>query len=226
VSTLEGALHDPKGLDVGELLRLRAAHGDGVVGQYPGAERIPRDSLFTLPVDVLAPCGAQWSIHAKNADAVACRVLCPGANCVVHPEIRTAFEARSDVLAVPDFVANCGSVLDGNLPGSRATNERLLRQQYGTMVRKLVAASARRGIPVGALARRTAETTIRQAESDPRAARARERRFEWATWLADRPLAPARAGDLVARRLASAWTPTIAEDVRPSESAHPIEAAR
>jgi glutamate dehydrogenase (NAD(P)+) len=209
VSTLEGAIHQAGGLDAGQLLRLRVSHGDAAVRHYAGATAIAPADLLTLPVDVLSPCGSLWSIRAETVGAVACRVLSPGANCVVHPAAREAFAARRDVIAIPDFVANCGSVLDGNLPGGRTLNDRLVREHYGGAVRRLLAASARLDVPVGHLARQVAEEGLREIVAHPRRARARERDLDWSTRLAEHRWAPGALGTLLARRLARAWTPTL-----------------
>jgi glutamate dehydrogenase (NAD(P)+) len=209
VSTRQAALHQPAGLDVGELLRLRAHYGDAALLHYKGAQTISPAQLYALPVDVLCPCGGQWTLRSDGVDTLSCRILCPGANCVVHPEARAAFAARLDVLSIPDFVANCGSVLDGNLPGGRALNERLLRRGYGHMIRKLLASGARLGVPVAALARQVAEDALQEVAADPARARARERFVGWSTRMVEHPLAPGAVGALLARRFARMWLPAI-----------------
>src|SRR2546425_1130915 len=54
ISTVDGLLADPKGLDVEELLALRERHGDRLVEYGPQPVR-PREALFELDCDVLVP---------------------------------------------------------------------------------------------------------------------------------------------------------------------------
>jgi hypothetical protein len=128
---------------------------------------------------------------------------------VVHPEARAAFRSRADILYVPEFVANCGSVYDGNLPGDRAFNERLLRARFGAAVRKLLAESRRLGLTAGDLARRVAEDNVQAAQTSPASARAHERALRWTTRLAEHRFSPGATGNLVARYLAGRWTPHV-----------------
>ena len=66
------------------------------------------DELFAREFDVLAPCAAGGAID----EHVTCRVVCGAANNpLVSPDIAEALAAR-DVLYVPDFLANCGGLIN------------------------------------------------------------------------------------------------------------------
>jgi glutamate dehydrogenase (NAD(P)+) len=108
VSTVEGALVDPDGLDVGELLALRAEHGDVLVrhGQVPAA---PREALFSVECDVLVPGARPHVITPESAAALRCAAVVPAANVPYAPGAADALAARG-ILAIPDFVANAGGI--------------------------------------------------------------------------------------------------------------------
>jgi len=114
ISTSQGALYNPKGLDVARLTELAAQFGSRLVEHYPDAERLDCAALLELPVEVLSPCARRHSIHSENVGRVAARIVCPGANNPVSPEAERALLARG-VLSVPDFVANCGGALGATM---------------------------------------------------------------------------------------------------------------
>lgn len=110
VSTAEGALHDPDGLDVTKLLELRAAVGDAVVPEYPGGLRIASGEELTIPVDVLVPAATQDVIDGRTALSIDARVVVEGANLPTTAEAQQVLAQRG-VLVVPDFIANAGGVV-------------------------------------------------------------------------------------------------------------------
>jgi glutamate dehydrogenase (NAD(P)+) len=108
VSTVEGLLAHPDGLDVGELLELRKRHGDRFVEHGPWAAR-PREELFELECDVLVPGARPDSITRDVAERVRCAVVAPGANIPYGPGAVAVLHRRG-IVAVPDFVSNSGGV--------------------------------------------------------------------------------------------------------------------
>ena len=114
VSTSRGAIYDPEGLDVERLVALGTQQGSRVVEAYPGAARLDRAALLELPVDILCPAARHDSVHADNADQIAARIICPGANNPVTPAAEDRLVARG-VLCLPDFVTNSGGVLGGTM---------------------------------------------------------------------------------------------------------------
>jgi glutamate dehydrogenase/leucine dehydrogenase len=114
ISTTKGAIFNPKGLDVDELLRLLARHGNALVNHYKDADCITNEELLLLDVDVLSPCARQFAITEENADKVKAPLICPGAN---NPTTLEAEDIlfRRKIISVPDFVANCGGVLGNKI---------------------------------------------------------------------------------------------------------------
>jgi len=108
VSTIEGALIDPDGLDVEELLELREEHGDAFVHHGPVAAR-PRSDLFDTECDILVPGARPDVISPAVASNLRCAAVVPVANA---PYARGSLEVlhRRGILALPDFVTNAGGV--------------------------------------------------------------------------------------------------------------------
>ena len=112
ISTSRGALHRDRGLDVERLVARAGLLGGRVVEGEP--DRIEREALLELSVDLLFPCARFHSIHAGNVARVAAPTICAGANSPVSPEAERALLDRGAVFP-PDFVTNCGGVLGGTL---------------------------------------------------------------------------------------------------------------
>ncbi|MFC9832789.1 Glu/Leu/Phe/Val dehydrogenase [Rhodococcus sp. NPDC127530] len=110
VSTSVGALHDPNGLDVALLLKLKADFGDHLVEHYPGATVLPAGREIFVDCDVLVPAALQDVIDEQSAREVKGTLVVEGANLPASPQALKVF-ARNDVLVVPDFVANAGGIV-------------------------------------------------------------------------------------------------------------------
>ncbi|MGQ0658300.1 MAG: Glu/Leu/Phe/Val family dehydrogenase [Chromatiales bacterium] len=148
ISTRLGAIYNPKGLNVVQLNQCVAEHGDGAVDLYPEADRIEREALPELPVDVLCPCARHDSIHSSNAARIKARVICPGANNPVTPEAERLLFERG-VLCLPDFVTNCGGVLGGAMEYaalSKSQTETFIPQHVGPRIAALLDEAGRRQV--------------------------------------------------------------------------------
>src|SRR5688572_2017082 len=78
VSDRSGGLHNPKGLDVPDVIKWirERRHLAG----YPKAEPISNEQLLTLECDVLVPAALENVITRKNAPQIKAKVICEGAN--------------------------------------------------------------------------------------------------------------------------------------------------
>jgi glutamate dehydrogenase (NAD(P)+) len=108
VSTVDGLLADPGGLDVDELFALRARHGDRFVEHGPWSVH-PRTELFELDCDVLVPGARPDSITRNVAERVRCAIVAPAANIPYGHGAVEVLHTRG-IVAVPDFVSNSGGV--------------------------------------------------------------------------------------------------------------------
>ncbi|MFO0752908.1 MAG: Glu/Leu/Phe/Val dehydrogenase dimerization domain-containing protein [Thermodesulfovibrionales bacterium] len=178
VSTADGALHNPAGLDVRLLCFLRKAYGSGLVLHYLNAERIAQRDLLGLPVEILVPCARTWSVDAENAGSVAARMIVPAANAPLTPEAEKILLSRG-VFCLPDFVANCGAVLSSRMSSlgfGHAEIRRTVEGIFAEKVARLLKVSEKLEIPPLELARdvawRNFERMNRACSSPPSGAKA------------------------------------------------------
>lgn len=109
VSTAAGAVHDPDGLDVTELLLLREAHGDALVDHASG-QRLAAGQELTLDAGILVPAAQQGVLDATNAGDVRARLVVEGANLPTDSAAQELLAARG-VTVVPGFIANAGGII-------------------------------------------------------------------------------------------------------------------
>jgi len=171
VSTACGAVADPYGLDLAQLERLRAVHGDEAPLRYVGGKVDPRD-LLELGADILAPCATSRMIDDQTWRRVRCRIIAPGANAALSPEAEINL-ARAGVTVLPDFVANAGGILVSHfwpLPLSEGAITALLERRFRAVVDALLLRAMRTGRPVAEVARTLAAGSVARLVRDPRSA--------------------------------------------------------
>ncbi len=103
----KGGVHNDKGLDMPALLEWTAEHK--TVHGFPGAEPITNEELFSLDVDILAPCALENQITRDNQASIKAKMVIEGANGPTTPEAHRALHERG-VFVVPDILANAGGV--------------------------------------------------------------------------------------------------------------------
>jgi glutamate dehydrogenase (NAD(P)+) len=107
IGEFDGALYNPKGIDISELLEHKAR--TGTIHKFAGADAFDKDALLIQKCDVLIPAATENVITSRNAAQVQCRILCEGANgptTTVGDEILT----KKGVFVIPDILANAGGV--------------------------------------------------------------------------------------------------------------------
>jgi glutamate dehydrogenase (NAD(P)+) len=197
ISTLKGAIFNPKGLDVTRLEDLAAKEGSRVVELYPEAERMDRAALLELPVDLLCPCARHNSLHTDNAARVKARIICPGANNPVTPEAEHML-FKQGVLCMPDFVTNCGGVLGGTMAFASVSKTRIsafIDRHIGARAEWLLNEAARQSVLPREIAVRIAQRRFEQVRRDAEHPTALARLFNFALELYRRGCIP---GPLVA----------------------------
>jgi len=107
-SDSQGAIHDPRGIDVNELARIKLQGGG--VAAYAGGQPIQQADLFRVPCEILVPAARPDCIDAGNAAGIQARLILSGANIPATAEAEASLHARG-VLMVPDFIANAGGVI-------------------------------------------------------------------------------------------------------------------
>ncbi len=112
ISTVNGCVYNPDGLDAGKLFKLREEWGDGCVLKYLNAMTLPKEELFYLPVNLLVPGARPRAITRENVNEVKAKVISSGANAPITDEAEEILFQRG-VTSVPDFISNSGGVLSG-----------------------------------------------------------------------------------------------------------------
>ncbi|MFS7873134.1 Glu/Leu/Phe/Val dehydrogenase [Streptomyces asiaticus] len=110
VSTAEGALHDPAGLDVPALRTAREEHGDGFVTRHHQGVALPPGQELTVDCDILVPAALQDVIDETTAHQIKAKLVVEGANLPTSPRAQSILAERG-ISLLPDFVANAGGVV-------------------------------------------------------------------------------------------------------------------
>ncbi|MGH3039708.1 MAG: Glu/Leu/Phe/Val dehydrogenase dimerization domain-containing protein [Gaiellaceae bacterium] len=166
VSTIEGTLVDPAGLDVGELLALRARHGDAFVHHGPVPAQ-PRETLFAVECDVLVPGARPYVITPESVSELRCAAVIPAANVPYAPGATDALAARG-ILALPDFVTNAGGIHLYEAPECRDDPARCLagvERLVGETTRRVLAAADAEHVTPTTAALRIARGYLRDAQT-------------------------------------------------------------
>ena len=107
VSDVNGAIHNPKGINILELLAYQKEN-ETLLG-FPGAEPMDADELLTTPCDLLVPAALQNQITAANAPRIRARFVIEGANGPTTPQADIILRDNGAIV-VPDVLANAGGV--------------------------------------------------------------------------------------------------------------------
>jgi glutamate dehydrogenase/leucine dehydrogenase len=180
ISTIRGAIYNPRGLNVEKLLEMRKCYGDGVVLEYKDAKTIMKEELFLLPVDVLVPGARPDVINKRNADKIQAKLISEAANIPITPEAEEILFERG-IISVPDFIANAGGVIAGIVDRSGGTEEQAfesVREIVSSITKEVVSTALKEKINPRAVALRIAKGKViekikRREEHEPAQARAK-----------------------------------------------------
>jgi glutamate dehydrogenase (NAD(P)+) len=104
----EGAITNPNGLHVEEVMRHRRESGSLL--DFPGAQNLDhRDAGLELDCDVLVPAALENVITVENAPRIKARMVAEAANGPVTSEASTMLHDRG-VMVIPDAFINAGGV--------------------------------------------------------------------------------------------------------------------
>jgi glutamate dehydrogenase (NAD(P)+) len=107
-SDSSGTLIDARGLDVGELIQLKA-EGRSVLDHRSG-QRADREAILDVDCDVWIPAARPDVITAENVGRLRAKLVAQGANIPVSTEAEKILHERG-VVSIPDFIANAGGVI-------------------------------------------------------------------------------------------------------------------
>lgn len=111
VSDTSGAIYDPKGLDVNEVIKVKNETGK-VVNYKKGNVKVYSNDkvIFELPVDILVPSAIENVITLENAEKIKAKLISEGANGPTTPEADQVLHKKG-IIVVPDILANAGGVV-------------------------------------------------------------------------------------------------------------------
>jgi len=104
----EGAIHDPKGLDLDKVVAHRAATKS--ILNFPGARNIKKSvEALELDCDILVPAALENQITEENGGRIKAKIIGEGAN---GPTTAKAGEQlyKRGVMIIPDMYLNAGGV--------------------------------------------------------------------------------------------------------------------
>jgi glutamate dehydrogenase (NAD(P)+) len=107
-SDSQGSVIDAAGLDLAQLLRLKA-QGLSLI-QYPAGSHHGREAIIDVQCDLWIPAARPDVLDATTAARLKARLVVEGANLACTPQALEMLAARG-VLVVPDFIANAGGVI-------------------------------------------------------------------------------------------------------------------
>ena len=105
----DGALLDPKGLNIEDVRQWMNAHG-GLLADYPNATHVPQGAaVLEEACDILIPAAMEGVIHLGNAERIKAPLIIEAAN---GPITFGADEIlrRKGCVIIPDMYANAGGV--------------------------------------------------------------------------------------------------------------------
>ena len=108
VSDIRGAIADPTGLAVDELIAWKRAGGN--VAEFAAAAPLDREAVIGTDCEILVPAARPDVITGANAHEVKATLVLEGANIPVTTDAEAMLHRRG-VLCLPDWVVNAGGVI-------------------------------------------------------------------------------------------------------------------
>jgi leucine dehydrogenase len=129
-----------------------------------GASSVPPEDIYDVECDIFSPNGLGGVLNDETIPRLNCRIVCGGANNQLAEERHASALAEHGILFAPDFVVNCGGIINAanELMGYNAERaEAMARRVYDTTHEVLAYAKAQ-GITPLAASRRLAEQRIQK----------------------------------------------------------------
>lgn len=143
----QGAVHDPKGLDLDALLALKASGKS--VRDLPGAKRLAEEDAIGVDCDIWIPAARPDVIREDNAARLKARMVAPGANIAATYGAEKMLHERG-VLCLPDFIANAGGVICAAMEHHGSTQALVMQaiaEKIGANAEEVLETSKREGVP-------------------------------------------------------------------------------
>lgn len=109
VAELEGAIYDPKGMDLEALVAFRKETGS-IIGFGNSTELGKNSDIFEQECDILIPAALESQITPENVDRVKAPIIAEAANGPVTADAHERLKERG-ALIIPDTFLNAGGVV-------------------------------------------------------------------------------------------------------------------
>lgn len=160
ISTLEGSVYDPDGIDTDRILEGKAQYGDALVTRFEDLQLERPEALFEKKAHLLIPGGDADSINPANVEKIEARCIVPIANiCADQATERRLHERGIDF--IPGFVANIGGIFCwylSRLPAS--AREEIIRVGFKSKVSHLVRMADANSESISQVARRASQDNL------------------------------------------------------------------
>lgn len=103
-----GTIHDPEGLDLDELLALKADRCSVV--DYNKSQKLDPNAIIDIECDIWIPAARPDVIREDNVDRLKARLVVEGANIPITPGAEKLLHDKG-ILVIPDLIANAGGVI-------------------------------------------------------------------------------------------------------------------
>jgi len=192
ISTVKGAIYNPDGLDVDELIRIKDEVGEDVINVYEKAKTIEKSELLTLDVDILSPCARHHSISLENVEKIEAKIISAGANI---PVTREAAEVlwRKGKLYLPDFITNCGGILGSNMELAGLSEkfiENFIIQELGRKISEILEVSQKKNLSPVEIAEMEIEKKFSRIKARSKEKTAKSKLFNFALKVYKKNLIP------------------------------------
>jgi glutamate dehydrogenase (NAD(P)+) len=107
-SDSRGTLHDPGGIRVDELIRIK--NQGGSVLDYSGGTKSDRDAVIDLECEIWVPAARPDVLHEDNVHRLKAKLVAQGANIPLTLGAEQYLHEQG-VLCLPDFIVNAGGVI-------------------------------------------------------------------------------------------------------------------
>lgn len=160
-----GAVHDPHGLDVDELIALKQQGRS--ISQSTRGKSIDRDAVIDVDCDIWIPAARPDVINEANVHRLKTKLVVQGANIPITPGAERILAGKG-IVCVPDFIANAGGVICAAMEYHGAAESAVFRVIEDTLrrnTRLVLEASAKQRILPRQAAMELAAQRVRAAMS-------------------------------------------------------------
>jgi len=202
ISTSEGALYRKEGLDIPRLIALSREFKSNLVHHYKEAQKLDKDKLVELDVDILSPCAVGNCIHSKNAARVKSRMIVAGANNPISDEAYDMLYQQG-IAVMPDFISNAGGVLGGTMQFAGIEEKEIIDfidNDFLEQARIFIAEAAEKGLGLYALAEAAAYGRFLRLKTACEKRSISNRIFSWALEFYRNGIMPKSAVSLLSKR--------------------------